>query len=732
MSYWVSKTSYLLLAGLSINSMALAAESSENIQKINETEIEKIKIVGSKMNQVLKDSAMSVTVYDKEMIAKNGMNSLRDIDDYSPNVSISQIGQVGGSYISIRGIESNPFIVNRTAVYIDGIPYRNPDSLRLNNVNQIEILRGPQGTLYGSNADAGVVVMSTQTPYQEFQSTVGYQLKSFDSGETHTINFNVSGGISENLTASFNAEIENGDSYIRNISSSLGLSGEIKDTALSTKFRYIPNDKSQIDIIMYYNDLDAPGLYEQEFPALDIKLYNQTYGSNSNAGNNVGDFELANDAPKKTNKDEWGTAIGYQYDFDENEFNFSASYRRENETYYGADFDLTASPISAGGSTQSNYYFDLETRLSNLDNQGIDWTIGATVSKESVERNLLTLIGTGEFEDFSKAPLQTIAPESWALFGQLIIPLTDNLNLTTGMRYTRASTVIEQKEGVLDLGVIGEFAFPEVHEESKTNEWVPKVALDYTFNDGTLIYSSISKGFLPGGYNLVAADKGSAIADEHGSYQAEKLWSYEIGAKRELFNGSTFISAAAFLIDASSWQEYSVLTDENGQVLSTTLINSNASIESKGFEIELRTNPIDTLTIIAGLGYIDAKYKDYQFSATENYAGERVKMVPEFDLSLSLIYDITDHWYVKSDVQGIGETPLTPDNKTVRDSLWLVGLSTGYEADNWSMRAYVKNLTNKRYAAGLSYLNFTFGDDGNVYAPIADPRVIGIELDWRF
>ncbi|TMO95875.1 TonB-dependent receptor, partial [Pseudoalteromonas sp. S3178] len=80
--------------------------------------------------------------------------------------------------ISIRGIESNPFIVNRTAVYVDGIPYRDPDMLRLHNVNQIEILRGPQGTLYGSNANAGIIVISTKTPYQELESSFGLSVNS--------------------------------------------------------------------------------------------------------------------------------------------------------------------------------------------------------------------------------------------------------------------------------------------------------------------------------------------------------------------------------------------------------------------------------------------------------------------------------------------------------------------------------------------------------------------------
>lgn len=731
MNDWLASASAVLVISLGAQSIAYGAETDNKTPK-SEGSIEKITVTGSKMNQRLKDVAMSVTVYDKAMIADNGMNTIRDIDDFAPNVSISQIGQVGGSYISIRGIESNPFIVNRTAVYIDGIPYRNPDSLRLNNINQIEILRGPQGTLYGSNANAGVIVMSTGTPYETFESSAGYQLKRFDSGQTHTFNFNASGEVYQDLTASVSAELEQGDSYIRNISSALGLRGEIKDTAVSSRIRYLPNDRSQVDVIMFYNHLDAPGLYEQEFPALNIALYNKTYGKSANAGKEIGKFQHANDAPKKTLKKEWGSAIGFQYDFESSELNLSASYRKENETSYGADFDLTEKALSAGGSKQATDYINLETRLSNLDQLDIDWTIGATYSRESINRNLLTLVGAGEFNDFSTAPLQKVTPTSWALFGQVITPITERLKLTTGLRYERATTALEQQKGVLDLGAIGQFGFPAVSKKSQTNEWVPRLSLDYQFDSGALIYASIAKGFLPGGYNLVAADKGSAIANKYGPYESERLWSYEIGAQKELFNGKAFLSAAAFIIDASSWQEYNILTDGQGRILSTTLINSNASIKSTGFEVELNAKPIEPLNIAVGLGYIDANYETYQFSATKNYSGKRVKMVPRFDVSINATYDITDNWYVKTNIQGLGDTPLTPDNESMRDSLWLVGFSTGYQFNDWSLRGYVKNLTNKRYAAGLSYQNFSYGNDGNTYAPIADPRVVGVEVDWSF
>lgn len=728
---WLPKVSLLLVTSL----VPLAVFSADDIKgnkKNDETDFEKIIVVGSKMNQAVQEAPVSVTVFDRTMIDKAGMMTLRDIDDYAPNVSISQIGQVGGSYISIRGIESNPFIVNRTAVYVDGIPYRDPDMLRLHNVNQIEILRGPQGTLYGSNANAGIIVISTKTPYQELESSFGLSVNSFEHGQSYTVNGSVSGGVTEDLTAIVNVEFEQGDSYVRNISSSINEEGDINNIAVSSRFRYHPSDNSQLDFIVFYNKLDAPGLYEQEFPAVDVDLYNQTYGATFNGGQLIGDFEFANEAQKNTTEEEWGGAVALQHDFDELTFNLTASYRNEDELSYGTDFDLTAMPVSSGGTQRDNRYWNVEARLSKLEQSGGNWLIGTALSKEKKSRQLYSLIGAGGFDDYAKASLQHLEPQSWALFAQSIWPITDNLNLTTGLRYEHSKYRITQDAGVLDMGEIGQFTFPGLSREATSDAWVPKIALDYTFDNDVMLYTSASKGFLPGGYNLVAADKGPEIANRYGNYDDEELWSYELGAKSEIFNGKAFISAALFYIDAASWQEYSVLTDSEGRIISTVLVSSDAAIESTGFEIELNAQVTEKLNIIAGLGYVDASYSQYQFSATEDFSGNDVKMVPEYDISLSVSYDLSDHWYARVDMQALGETPLHQDNSVTREEQLILGLSTGYQAEHWSVRLYAKNLTNERYASGLAYKNFLLGDDGNDYAPLANPRVIGVDFDWQF
>ena len=230
----------------------------------------------------------------------------------------------------------------------------------------------------------------------------------------------------------------------------------------------------------------------------------------------------------------------------------------------------------------------------------------------------------------------------------------------------------------------------------------------------------------------MAAGNSTNITEEFGSYKKEQLWSYEIGSKAYLFDNRLFFSAAVFYIDASSWQENRILTDDEGRVLSTNLISSEAAMTSKGFEVELSGQLTDKISISLGLGYTDAKYQDYPFSTNKNLAGNSVYLIPKFDGYLGLTYQATEHWYIQADIQAIGKTPLNPEGTAERDNIYLGGFSAGYKTDNWSAAVYAENISNKRYAAGQAYLNFLFGDDGNFYSPLGSPRIIGVSAKMHF
>lgn len=693
--------------------------------------LEEVVVLGTKMERSLMDTPNSVTVIDSELVKRANINNLRDLDRFAPNVSTNQIGQVGATSISIRGIQSNPFVVNRVAVYVDGIPLRDPETVRLNNVEQIEILRGPQSTLYGANANAGIIVITSVKPEDEFNGSVGLTYNQFEGRNTFDLSGYAEGALTESLSGSFSVNLEQGDSYIKNISSSINEPGEIKDLSINARTYYQVSDSSHLNVIAGYNKTEAPGLYEQEFPALNRSLYNSQY-SQFNREKLVGDFEIANDAPKDTDEKEWVLGLAFQHQFNAFTLDVDASYRDKKDQSYGTDLDLTGAAFSAGGTKVEDQFSNLEFRLSSKNGEHFDWVVGGSYIEHRRSRVLSTLIGPGGLQDFSSAPEQRFETRDSSIFGQVLVPLTEQLKLSVGLRYENSERVTEQDEGQLDLGPIGIFGFPAVVDSKKEGVLIPKVSLSYQFAPDASVYATAAKGYLPGGYNLVAAGNGSDIANRFGAYDKETLWSYELGVKTYFYDNRIFLSGAIFYIDAPSWQENRILTDDNGRVLSTNLISSAAAITSKGAELEISADVTDKLRVNLGVGYSDAEYKDYPFSSTQNLAGKKVYLIPEFDVNAAVSYSFSDNWTAYVNVTGTGETPLNPAGETVRDTLVVADAGVSYETGNWLGSVFIENITNKRYAAGQAYQNFLLGDDGNYYAPLAAPRIIGVKTEFKF
>lgn len=725
-----------LLSATSTSVMA-STESESDSSK----DVEKIVVVGSKMSENYNEIPAAVSVISAETIEKLSLTTLRDIGRFAPNVSISQIGQVGGTFISIRGIESNPFNVSRTAIYIDGIPYRDPDMMRLSNVEQIEVLRGPQSTLYGANASAGVIVVSTKAPTEGLAGNVNLRRSEFANGKSMVLDGNIATRVSDKLSVYANLEVEKGDSFVKNIASSVGLPGELKNVFANAKLRYEMDEDTTINFVVTHNELDAPGLYEQEFPAFHIDKYNNNpiYGSIA-TGKTVGEFEIAHDAPKRTHEKDTAIALSLDKVMGDYQWISSLSLREEKDSSLGTDLDLSASPMmfAAGGHDFDNQYINAETRLSFLPASGLKWLVGANINVEDKQKYLRTAGSTeGGFDAYQTSPPQNVEMTNYSLFGQVIYPITDALKVTAGLRYDHVKSDVTQTAGTMIVGSLPPFTYLDVNETVTDKEWLPKVSAHYQVNDSTSFYASAAKGYLPGGYNLVSANEAAVneITEQYGSYDPETLWTYEVGSKSSFLDDRLLVSGAIFFTDADAWQENFIVTTESGAVSSTTLIVTNAAIESKGAELEVMLKATDALSISANLGVTDAQYSSYDYDGTASYTGNKVKLIPEYDANLSIDYSISDAISFTAQVRGVGKTMLEESNAFERDAMVLTDFNLRYQADQWNVNLFVNNVTNERYASGLAYRHFFgnfFGDDGTYYAPLGAPRVVGVELGFNF
>lgn len=721
----------IVLALFSSVSSAAALAQSVPPEPRSDTSKEEIVVTATRQSTRLADAPVAATVLTEQFIRDARIDSLRQIDDYIPNVQFNQTGQVGGTYVTIRGIESNPFIVNRAAVYVDGIPFRKLREQTLGTVEQIEVLRGPQGTLYGANTESGLIVIRTRQPSEAFEGEVTGSGFGFGNGLGGDVRLAMGGPlIKDRLTASMVASYSHANSFVRNIGSSIGEEGQLSEAFVQGKLRWTPSAAVMLDLLAQTSILRAPGLYEQEFLPIDRNVYNRNYAQAFNGGRRAGRFTLINDAPKRTAEDEVLLAGNLNVDFGGAVLDFNASWRQLDVNSQGTDLDLTALPGAAGANRDDETFWNFEARLASPAGARVQWVAGLNHYRSSEGQILATLAGPGGLDDYVPAPLQATRSRDYAVFGQITVPLLANVRLTAGARYERAEREKVQEAGVLDLGPFGQFQFPAEDLSRTFEEFLPKVSLDWRPGDALLIYASAAKGWIPGGFNLGAAS--SAVTRDFSGFGAETLWSYEVGAKLELLDRRLLVSGAVFHIDANNWQEFNVLVNDQGQAISTNLITSDANVRSRGFELEVTGKPSTTLELAASLGYVDSTYTDYRFSATQDFTGNRVRLVPEYDASLSASWRPWKGLLLRGELAASGSTPLNPENTAFQDAVVLIGGQIGWEAEHWTARIYVENLTDERVFNTNAFANFAFGNDGTLYAGVAPPRVVGLQISYRW
>ncbi len=696
------------------------------------TEVEEIVVTATRFDSALTDAPIAATVLTPRFVEDARITTLRQIDDFVPNLSFNTLGQVGATYVTIRGIESNPFIVNRAAVYVDGIPYRRVRDQALGEVEQIEVLRGPQGTLYGANTESGLIVVRTRQPTDAFAAEVDLDAYRFDAGDGAAARVWLGGPIRPGvLSASLTGSYEDADAYVRNIASSIGAEGAIREAYLQGKLRWTPSDRTVIDIVAARSQLRAPGVYEQEFLPMNRAVYDAAYGA-FNGGRRAEPYRLINDAPKRTEEDESLIGASLNHAFDSMTLDLNASWRDLRADSAGTDIDLTALPAVAGATDDAETAWNFEARLSSPRGARIAWVLGVNHYREEERQVLATLVGPGGLDDYAPAPPQTAEGRDLALFGQITAPVGPGLRLTGGLRWERAERSKLQEAGVLDLGPSGQFSFPAEDLEDAYEVLLPRIALDWRPRENLLVYASAARGWVPGGFNLAAASASLVGARDYSRYGAETLWSYEIGGKLTLADSRLLLSGAAFHIQADNWQEYNVLVNAQGQAISTNLITSDAAITSRGFEIELVGRPTDRLDLAASVGWVDSSYDRYVFSATQDFTGNKVKLAPEYDLSLSATWRPWGGLFMRGEASAAGDTPLNPENAVFQDAVVLLNAQLGWETDAWTARLYVENLTDELVYTTSAYTNFAFGFDGGYYAGVGQPRVVGLQLTRRW
>ncbi len=731
---------HAVLAGAVLAALHLlpsAPARAQSTPPAKATELDGIIVTGSKRDTPYLKSDMSVTVLDREALKEAHVTEFRDLDKLAPNVKFNVMGQLSDMFISIRGIESNPFLVNRASVYIDGIPFRELSNAVLNHVESVEILRGPQGTLYGANSESGLVLVRTRAPSATTEGEVNVGLTSFGNGHGSSMDGFLGGalGNSDRLFGSVAFMASDEDSHLKNLTPFNGVKGKVKETYLQGKLRWEPIDTLAINAIAYHLGTRAPGMFEYEYLPLDVGLYNRTYGDLYNGGRRAGDFTYINDAPKRTTRNETVAGTSAQWQLSGGTLDAALSYRQEEDTSAGYDFDMTATPALAGRIYDKQHSWNGELRFSSPSDQALTYIAGVSTYRHHKDSILGTLVGPPlrGLGSYDLAPLQGSDGQDYSVFGTASYtpPSLPKLTASLGLRHEQAKRSTRQREGTLDLGPGGLVFYRDAELAHTFTATLPRVSLRYDASDTLSFYAASAKGYIPGGFNLAAAQS-DVVNDKVLRYESEMMWSHELGFKMNVLNGRGHIGGAVFHITSDNWQEIQLATDANGRPISSDYVGSDASIRSRGVELEGALEVLPGLTLMANAGYVDAEYRKLFVGANESLAGNDVKLTPQYTAYLAARYQHRSGLFARVESSFNGRMALDERNRAYQPAVTIIGLQVGYETGPWSTRVYVDNLTNKRRINGLIFDNLAFGRDGNYYGPIDRPRIVGAEVGYRF
>jgi iron complex outermembrane receptor protein len=657
-----------------------------------------IVVSARKVEENVQDVPASISVFTDLEMENAGIDTILDITRLSPNVSMRQNGTE--NFVLIRGISiPHTTLSGPTGFYIDDVARSNPymNDLALYDLERVEVLKGPQGTLYGRNSLSGVVNVITRQPGNEFQGKVmaGYNIWDTEHGSSpgYRLGVNLSGPlVQDKLAAGIAGLLDQTDGYMKNLYDQDDEALKEDRKNLRGTLRFTPSDPLEITFIADVMDGDNGNGF-----------YRYATGPDSTERHQI-DWDGSNRWEEESNSQT------FRVKYTGEGFNLlSVTGKTHDYSEFDTDYDFTS--VAPGwGNMLVEYGGDMwsqEFRLSSQENRTpIEWLVGVSAFTEDIDSRV-------EYDAWGEIRDTDIERTGYALFGQATYTVRGKLHLTAGMRYDHLDLKGEQNYSV------GAFQ-ARYKAEKDGGEVLPKFSAAYDFLENVMGYATASKGYLPGGVNYAFVTDNDNFV-----YDPEFAWSYEIGLKNMLMDNKLQFNASIFYVDMKDKQVI--------QWLSPTerTIENAADAHSQGFELELRMMPIQGLDLFAGYGYTEAEFDDYMASqadgSTEDYSGNILPNVAQYTYNIGAQYTHLSGFFGRFDIVAADEFYTDAGNVSKGGDYTLVNLRLGYQGEAFDVILWGENITDEEYDSkiwdfpGMPVVK----DDG-------PPRRIGATLTWRF
>lgn len=587
-----------------------AATQAES-QPSADTGLAEIVVTAQRRSENLQSVPISVSATTSAQLEAAGINSMLDISKTTPGLQIQQAS--GNLKLSIHGIGSNsvgPGNENPTALYIDGVYIASAAGSFLNfaNIERVEVLKGPQGTLFGRNATGGLVQVITSDPKHDFAGSLDVGYGNYQTG---TINFYMTGGVSETLAADMAIYYSNqGKGYGKNLNTGNDVYRNDDDLSMRSKLLWEPAEGTRFVLSGDYSYKKSSMILSQN--VLPDKKFSAFYSTLPGYGADLGGFYDINqtDDPRALMKS-WGTSLEATQDLGFAQLKSITAYRA---TKFHENFDLDNHPKPFVGFKNGLGYwkqFSQELQLSSQSNGPLKWTVGAYYfhSKDGWDPadvyfgldGTTVLFGIPGATSIDLVTINHQTTDSYAGYGQATWEFLPATRLTLGGRYTSETRKVDGvDEFYINNFLISSTPFPTpgfgIPDRLKFNNFSYRVALDHSITDNILAYASYSTGFKSGGYNL--------LVGQNPPVKPEKIRAAEIGLKTELFDRRLRFNVSAF--------QYKYRNIQVGSFTGNSqIIYNGAAAKIKGIDVETEARVTSGLTLSGGFSYLHARFTSF-------------------------------------------------------------------------------------------------------------------------
>jgi len=690
----------------------------------DQTTLEEIIVTAQKRAVNIQEVPISITAFSGDYLEEVGIETIEDVAHMTPNFAIQKSATLTNNRINIRGVGSagNNAIEPSVGVFIDGVYYPRPGSVigQLVDIQTFEVLRGPQGTLFGRNTPMGALNITTRNPSQETEGMIQVGAGDYDAYEIAAM-YNTA--LSDSVAGRVAIKYSDREGYGKNILDGKDV-GERDDLVVRGKVMFDLSDNLSMLVTADYAEINSGATIIEHLNSTSSAAFegrNTAFFGDSPVTKDSYDWKINQVTDDNLNDEQKGVSIDINYDFSNGLALRSITAYRDWEANASISQARVVGDLLTGHDHYQTDTFSQEIQLLSAGGETVDWMTGIFYYQEDYD-----IYSTTDLEpDFCAPFIAAIAGpanagacqaftqvdagfsdftqelKSIAAFGQATWNISETWTTTLGVRWTN-----DKKDGDfvahITNPIMGLFREPESvlgmeRDDSKTTGFAN---INWFAAEDVMVFATLSSGYKSGGFNN--AGSAAALGAERRVFDPEKATNIELGVKATLLDGSMRANATLFRTDLDDFQ------DRAFDGLSFIVLNAG-EVRQQGLEADMSWAPIDQLRVVVGIGYLDSEYLSFEGAPglpagpTQDLKGERRVSSPEWQTSIAADWSQPlangMEWFVGGvwnwvDEQNLGASS-NNNPQTLQDAYSVVNARVGLRSasGDWDVTLFGNNLT---------------------------------------